>query len=202
MKPFETIKRTIRFAEVIMFACFILGGFCIIFSVYLHFFIEDFISNYSNASNNNSSGFVNAAFSQHPVVNNSVQNFSNTFEMHPPRVDPISFARFFTFNNNVLLLITGIVLVLAGLTIHSLTTTKRTQLVIKKTTEALLTPDEKLILDIILKNNGDITQKELTVQSGLTKVKIFRITDSLESKGIIDKKDYGQTRKILLKSEL
>lgn len=189
MKPFETIKQKLKLAELVMFACFILGGFCVIFSVYLHFFVEGFVTDYRSTLHN---GSVNETFRN---------NYINLTNMPPPRVDPISFARFFTFPNNAITLIAGIVLLMAGLAIHSLTTSKRTQLVIKRTTEALLTPDEKLILDIIIKNNGEITQKELTINSGLSKVKVFRITERLEAKGVIVKKEYGQTRKIFLKTD-
>ena len=139
-------------------------------------------------------GSVNETFR-----NNRINLTNQTFSQ-PPRPDPISFAHFFALPNNPIVLISGVILLLAGLTIHSLTTQKRIQLTIEKTTEALLTPDEKLILDIILKHNGEVTQKELTLDSGLSKVKIFRITERLESKGIIIKKDYGQTKKILLKA--
>lgn len=171
-----------------MFMCFIVGGFSILFSIYVHFFVQDFIINYGNETTANFSSFYN-------------YSFNNSFGPPRERPDPISFARFFTFSNNVTILVSGIILILAGLTIHSLTTIKRAQAVIKRTTDTLLLPDEKIILDIIIKNNGEITQKELTNLSSFSKVRVFRVTKSLEEKGLIDKKEYGQTRKIILRNE-
>lgn len=63
----------------------------------------------------------------------------------------------------------------------------------------LLTPEEKKVIEILEKRNGEITQNEITQITNYSRVKVYRITKSLEEKKLIQKIKYGQTNKIILK---
>lgn len=62
-----------------------------------------------------------------------------------------------------------------------------------------LSPDEKLIFEKIIANDGSVFQAELIEKTNLTKVKVTRILDSLEGKGLVERKRRGMTNVVLLK---
>jgi len=55
---------------------------------------------------------------------------------------------------------------------------------------------EKQILEVLIKNRGEITQAKLSSLFG--KVVVFRAIESLKRKGIVKKENYGKTNKIIL----
>ncbi len=59
--------------------------------------------------------------------------------------------------------------------------------------------EEKLILELLLKNEGIMLQSELVKETGFSRVKITRILDKLESKDIIERKRRGMTNAVVLK---
>ncbi|MCX6711533.1 MAG: MarR family transcriptional regulator [Candidatus Woesearchaeota archaeon] len=63
-----------------------------------------------------------------------------------------------------------------------------------------LDSDEKNIFEKVIESNGTIFQSELTEKTNLNKVKITRILDRLEGKGLIERKRRGMTNVIVLKS--
>jgi uncharacterized membrane protein len=63
-----------------------------------------------------------------------------------------------------------------------------------------LEDDEKSIMKLLLDNEGSIYQSELVEKSKLNKVKITRILDSIEGKGLIERKRRGMTNIVILKS--
>ena len=62
-----------------------------------------------------------------------------------------------------------------------------------------LLADEKLILEKVIESEGTIFQSELVDKTSLTKVKITRILDKLEGKGLIERKRRGMTNVVVLK---
>lgn len=62
-----------------------------------------------------------------------------------------------------------------------------------------LNEDEKNIVNLVLENNGSIFQSEIVEKTGLSKVKVTRILDGLEGKGLIERKRRGMTNIILIK---
>jgi uncharacterized membrane protein len=60
-------------------------------------------------------------------------------------------------------------------------------------------PDAKAVLEHIIKSDGTIFQSELTEKSGLGKVKVTRVLDRLEGKGIVERKRRGMTNVVILK---
>jgi len=62
-----------------------------------------------------------------------------------------------------------------------------------------LNDDEKLIFEKILEAQGTIFQSDLVDKSNLAKVKVTRLLDRLEGKGLIERKRRGMTNIVILK---
>lgn len=62
-----------------------------------------------------------------------------------------------------------------------------------------LSGEERQILDLVIKSNGAIYQSELVDRTGFGKVRVSRILDKLEGKGLIERRRRGMTNMILLK---
>ena len=65
-----------------------------------------------------------------------------------------------------------------------------------------LNPTEQKVMNVILDNRGEITQAKIVSQTGLQKVKVFRVIERLMAKGILSKEPHGKTNKITLSSEI
>lgn len=98
---------------------------------------------------------------------------------------------------SILMLITGIIVLANGLYLMHVTRKTEKNKVKSDTISQLLTPDEKILYEIIVQKNGEVTQKELTVKSGLSPVKVYRNLLKLEKKNIIKTYPYGMTKKII-----
>jgi len=61
-----------------------------------------------------------------------------------------------------------------------------------------LSEDENLVLSKIVESDGTIFQSELVEKTDFNKVKITRILDSLEGKGVITRKRRGMTNVVIL----
>jgi len=62
-----------------------------------------------------------------------------------------------------------------------------------------LNKDEKIVLKNIIKAEGSIFQSDLVDKTGLNKVKITRVLDKLEGKGLIERKRRGMRNAVILK---
>ena len=62
-----------------------------------------------------------------------------------------------------------------------------------------LEDDEKNIMQIVLREDGSVYQSDLIKESKLSKVKMTRLLDRLEGKGLIERKRRGMTNVIILK---
>lgn len=62
-----------------------------------------------------------------------------------------------------------------------------------------LSDDEKFIMNLIMKNGGQMLQNKIVNESGLSKVKVSRIITALEAKGFIEKRRKGVTNEIVVK---
>ena len=58
--------------------------------------------------------------------------------------------------------------------------------------------DKRQVFNEIVEANGEILQSDLYSQTGFSKAKITRILDYLELKGLIIRKSYGMTNKIVI----
>ena len=64
-----------------------------------------------------------------------------------------------------------------------------------------MTKDEKKILKKLIEADGTLFQGEIVEKTEFTKVKVSRILDRLEGKGIVERKRRGMTNIVILKSK-
>jgi hypothetical protein len=64
-----------------------------------------------------------------------------------------------------------------------------------------LDPEARIVLKKVIESNGSVFQSQLVEDLDLTKVKITRILDRLEGKGLIERKRRGMTNVVILKYE-
>jgi len=62
----------------------------------------------------------------------------------------------------------------------------------------LLDGDKRKVFAEIVEANGETLQSDLHTQTGFSKAKITRVLDYLELKGLIIRKSYGMTNKIII----
>lgn len=62
-----------------------------------------------------------------------------------------------------------------------------------------LNGDEKLVLEKVIEAEGTLFQSELAEKTKFSKVKVTRILDKLEGKGLIERKRRGMTNVVILK---
>lgn len=62
-----------------------------------------------------------------------------------------------------------------------------------------LAGEEKQIYDIIVKSDGSAFQNDLIQKTGFSKVKVSRILDRLETKGLVERRRRGMSNMVLLK---
>ena len=66
----------------------------------------------------------------------------------------------------------------------------------------LLDGDKRRVFTEIVESGGEILQKDLPIQTNFSKAKITRILDYLERKGLIVRKSYGMTNKVIINREM
>ncbi len=69
----------------------------------------------------------------------------------------------------------------------------------KKVDTSSLDSDEKKIVEIIREKGGSVFQSEVISKLGYSKVKISRLLDRLEQKGIVERKRRGMANLVVLK---
>lgn len=61
--------------------------------------------------------------------------------------------------------------------------------------------DEKLVFEKILEAEGSIFQSQLIDRTGFSKVKVTRILDKLEGRGLVERRRRGMTNVVILKHQ-
>jgi uncharacterized membrane protein len=69
---------------------------------------------------------------------------------------------------------------------------------IKEIGKIFLSDSEKLLLKLILKNNGKISQRDLCTQTGYTKAKVSRNLISLEKQDLITREKWGRNYQVYI----
>jgi len=62
----------------------------------------------------------------------------------------------------------------------------------------VLTGPRRKVFDIIVEKGGEVLQKDLCLESGYSKAKISRTLQELEVRNVIERRQYGNTKKIAL----
>lgn len=68
-----------------------------------------------------------------------------------------------------------------------------------KETIKSMNPDESRLYDIVRESGNIIFQSEIIEKAGFSKVKVSRILDRLEAKGLIERRRRGMTNVVILK---
>ncbi len=77
--------------------------------------------------------------------------------------------------------------------------------VVKPDKESLMkffNSDERKIINILISRKGKALQSVIVRESGISKVKVFRLLEKLRKRGFIEKEPYGKTNKIILNEEI
>ncbi len=164
---------------VVMFLCFIMGGFFLLnFATQMYdFWFRSVTSETFNMSLNNDRNFTpNTEF---------MRDFRALQTRQFPSTSPMNLAG-------------GVILIVAGLSIWYLIGEKETGLLRAEVENALLLPEEKIVMGELKKAGGELTQKELSNRTGIPKVKIHRTLTKLEKKSVIKRYPYGMTKKVVI----
>ena len=62
-----------------------------------------------------------------------------------------------------------------------------------------LDEEEKRVMNVILREDGSVYQSDIIKETGLGKVKVSRLLDKIEGRGLIERKRRGMTNVIILK---
>ncbi len=101
----------------------------------------------------------------------------------------------------LVILFSGLLSIGNGLALRSLVQKKEVERVKVDLRSKYLTPDEKHAIGELEKNGGELLQKELGYRLDLSRVKVHRIIQKLEDKGVVKKIPYGRTNKIILDAD-
>ncbi|VVB99375.1 MarR family protein [uncultured archaeon] len=69
----------------------------------------------------------------------------------------------------------------------------------KKIDVSSLDTDERKVIEIVREGNGSVFQSEIVKRLGYSKVKVSRILDKMEQKGLLEKKRRGMANLVVLK---
>ncbi len=108
----------------------------------------------------------------------------------------IPFEYYFGFSLSSIIFATGIYIAFLQKRSEKFTGVERSK--IKKVIKTL-EGEEKQIFGIIVNSDGTIFQSDLVKKTGLSKVKISRILDRLEAKGLIERRRRGMANIVVLK---
>jgi uncharacterized membrane protein len=111
--------------------------------------------------------------------------------------------------NFVLPFIGGVLLVIAGATINSLSSSyvkrsaniemrRKKKQIIAHITDSMLTATERQVLEMVREAQNGILQSDIVIKTGYSKVKVHRILKSLEIKGLVHRGRFGITNKVFI----
>lgn len=190
MKPSETILSPRKRYLLVAFLCFLYAGFSII--VFLNQAYTD---------------FWRTELLGPPRFSREIPDLNR---LGPEDLNRIAQGNRFSRDPSVLFtspaslshLLGGIISLLAGITIWSLTHEKEIKKIKQETANNLLLPEERTVIEVLKQSGYELTQNKLAKETGLNKVQIHRTVSRLETKGILEKHKYGLTNKIILKKEI
>ncbi|MBN2250589.1 MAG: helix-turn-helix domain-containing protein [Candidatus Altiarchaeota archaeon] len=196
--------------KILMILSFVYGGFLLI--VYIATAYSSIWDNsIINIEQSEQGGFMlNRSRipnnSMEETANNSTQNIS-IFNLDYPRTpfiraprtqDPLAVL---TSPFLLFILFGGVMGIINGIAINSLTRREEIKKVKKDLSSRYLTKEEKEVITLLEKSAGELTQRNLTELTGYSRVKTHRIVQRLEEKKLVKKIPNGQTNRIILEKE-
>ncbi|MEM0360698.1 MAG: winged helix-turn-helix transcriptional regulator [Candidatus Diapherotrites archaeon] len=192
MKRLETFFNSDKKYAVIMILCFIYGGYAI-----LSFLLQAYTA------------FWRIELLGFPMQGQGSPRTEDFNRFRQPDSNRLSNQRFITQEPlaqivsplSLSWLLSGIISLLAGLSIWHLVRKKEIKKIKQETANNLLLPDERKIIETLKKSNFEMLQSRIAKETGLSKVQVHRAIKRLEAKGILEKHTYGLSNKIMLKRE-
>ena len=184
MKQIETIFKGNKKFTLLMFLCFIYGGFALIL------FFYQIYSSFWRAEVQPFNFFEGRTRD----VNVGGLDVNRLRRAETPWLLIIA-------PNSLSLLFGGIIAIMAGWGMWKLIRDKEVKHITQHITTKLLLPDEQLIIKVLKESNDELTQAKIVKDTGLSKVQAHRAIKRLEARGAIEKHEYGLTNKIILKKE-
>jgi hypothetical protein len=92
----------------------------------------------------------------------------------------------------------SLISLICGINLYNIIKNKDNKIVSDNWINNITNETDKKIINLLKEKNNIMTQSQIVKESGMTKVKIHRIIQKLESYKIIEKFRYGQTNKIRL----
>lgn len=164
----------------VMVLCFIFGGY----------FILSYVSQLHSA-------YTIDSLSERVRRNFTDMHFRNWSETFDPPAGGMRIARMFS-PESVVSPLAGIMFMVAGISMWFLVREKETHHIRDVVIDTFLLPEDKQIVEMLKKMSGVATQKELSLKTGMTRVRVHRVLKRLESKSIVKSHPYGATNKIVL----
>jgi len=141
--------------------------------------------------------FVINSYNQDILIRNAILHQScNLPENVCPFKTVIPTETIFAALADVGIFIIGVYLILRGKKHESMALHKTAE--IKKASKSL-EGETKKVYDLIVGANGFIFQNELIEKAGLSKVKVTRILDKLEGRGLVERRRRGMSNVVVLK---
>jgi len=131
---------------------------------------------------------------------NSTMNFTNASAVQARprfRINEDPLATVFSLQA-IAVLLTGVLLLVNGYFLLNHLHAREHKEIKQFVTSSLLTDEEKKVYDELLKSGGEVTQKQLALNTGFSAVKTYRLIKRLENKKIVKSFPYGMTNKIIL----
>lgn len=196
MKQAETAFKAKKRYLAIMLLCFLYGGFSIFFFLYntysIFWMAEIAAPEGAGQQINDVNRFVRATADENRFFRPERDGFARLAS------DPMAML---SSPQTITYLIGGIIALLAGIAIWQLVREKEIKTAKQEIAKNLLLPDEKAVVEALRKFDFELTQAKIAKETGLSKVQVHRAIRRLESRGMVEKHEYGLTNKIILKKE-
>lgn len=108
----------------------------------------------------------------------------------------VPFESYFGFALSIIVAIAGVYLIFSQKGMERAARVERTK--IGKTAKGL-EGEEKQIYELLAKSDGTMFQSDIMQKSGFSKVKVSRLLDRLETKGLVERRRRGMTNVVVLK---
>lgn len=187
-------SRSLRALHAMAYVSIVYGGFLVLlfctlsyFALWRQEFLPVFPENPARHAVFNDSNLTRV---QLPEFNRTGEGFSfNRTE------DPLAVVLSL---QSIAILLTGVLFLVNGYFLLKYLRRKEHGDVKKFVTSSLLTDEEKAVYEELIKCGGEATQKQLTLNTGFSAVKVYRILKRLEGKKVVKTFPYGMTKKIVL----
>ncbi len=185
-------SRSLRALHAMAYISIVYGGFLILLFCTLSYFAlwrQEFLPIFPENPTHH------AVFNNSNLTTMQLPEFNRTGEGFTRTEDPLAVVLSL---QSIAILLTGVLFLVNGYFLLKYLRHKEHSDVKKFVTSSLLTDEEKAVYEYLLKSGGEATQKQLSLSTGFSAVKIYRVLKRLEGKKVVKTFPYGMTKKIVL----